>query len=307
MTAHSVNENFTKDGRRIICDWTNTPLKRDDGAVLGVLSMVQDVTERKRMEDELKRYSEHLEDLVQERTKELRQVERMTAIGQATLWVGHDLRNPLQVIVNTLYQAMDQIKNSPPGLTRDKRSLEMMSTVREQVRYMDKIVSDLHDYASPIQLEPVQTDLRQLIADALSGVDLPNSIRISLKVEESLPETIVDLKVVRRVFTNLIRNAVEAMPRGGQLTIQASRAGESTSITFEDTGIGIPEENMNRMFEPFFTTKSKGQGLGLAACKKLVDAHGGSIAIESKVGKGTKVTVTIPLDSRGKSKSASSL
>ena len=308
MTAHSVNENFTKDGRKIICEWTNTPLKQDDGAVLGALSMVQDTTERRRMEDELKRYSEHLEELVQERTKALRQAERMAAIGEATLWVGHDLRNPLQVMLNATYSLKEHFGKAPSGIAECTRCAELVREhadfVGQQLRYMDKIVSDLHDYAAPVKVEPVEADPRQLIVDALSNASPPDSIKVSVGVEEGLSKLMVDPAMIGKVFVNLIRNAVEAMPEGGRLTIQASKVGNNTSITFEDMGIGIAEENMSKIFEPFFTTKAKGQGLGLAVCKKLIEAHGGAIAVESEIGKGTKVIVTIPSDPEGKTQGA---
>lgn len=309
MDAHGVNENITKDGRRIICDWNNTPLRRDDGTVFGALSMALDITERRRMEEELRRYSEHLEEIVEEKTKELSQAEHMAAIGQTTLWVGHDLRNPLQVLVNALYGARQLVETVSPMALESAREegLELISTAEDQTRYMDKIISDIHDYANPVKARPMRTDFRLLIDEAMSNVDVPSSIKVSREIDEGLFKVEVDPVIIRRAFSNLIRNAAEAMPEGGQLTIKATRIDDNALVSFEDTGIGIPEENMSKVFKPFFTTKARGQGLGLSVCKRLLDAHGGNIVVESKVGEGTKVTVTIPLNFRTESESTPSL
>jgi signal transduction histidine kinase len=135
----------------------------------------------------------------------------------------------------------------------------------------------------------------------LSVVSIPNIIKVSVDIEEGIPPLVVDRTAIRRVLSNLITNAVQAMPRGGQLTIRISSAEGAALINVEDTGEGIPKENMDRMFEPLFTTRAKGQGLGLAVCKKLVEAHGGNITIDSRVGRGTRVKVTIPLSPKSKS------
>lgn len=105
----------------------------------------------------------------------------------------------------------------------------------------------------------------------------------------------VDPLIMQHVLANLITNALQAMPEGGRLTIRASKNEEAALISVEDTGVGIPKENLSKLFQPLFTTKSKGQGLGLAACKQLVQAHGGSITFESDMGKGSTFTVKIPL------------
>ena len=102
--------------------------------------------------------------------------------------------------------------------------------------------------------------------------------------------------VIERVFVNLLLNAVQAMPNGGELTVKSERQGKNVLIHFQDTGVGILKENLPRLFDPLFTTKAKGQGLGLAVCKRLVDAHEGSISVESTIGKGSTFTVKLPLE-----------
>ena len=120
-------------------------------------------------------------------------------------------------------------------------------------------------------------------------------MKVSIVTEEDFPKLTLDPILMQRVFSNLITNAVQAMPNGGQLTINASKKGETALIMVEDTGLGIPDENLPKLFTPLFTTKAKGQGFGLPVCKRMVEAHDGTITVKSKVGKGSTFTVEIPL------------
>jgi len=106
---------------------------------------------------------------------------------------------------------------------------------------------------------------------------------------------VADPQLLKRAFANIVTNALQAMPEGGKLTIKASRTEEETSVSFEDSGIGIPEENLPKLFHPLFTTKAKGQGFGLPVCKRIVEAHNGTITVNSQVGKGSTFTIRIPV------------
>ena len=162
---------------------------------------------------------------------------------------------------------------------------------------MDKIVSDLQDYARPLKPKLVPTDIRQLIDVTLSTIDIPENIEFSSAIPADFPDLMVDKDLMRRVLTNLVVNAVQAMSDGGKLRIRAERTGKDVLVSVEDTGIGISEENMGKLFQPLFTTKPKGQGLGLPVCKRIVEAHGGDILVESRVGRGSTFKIRIPIES----------
>ena len=246
-------------------------------------------------------YSDYLEELVEERTEELKKTQqellksqRLAAIGEVAAMVGHDLRNPLQAIVNMMYLTKEKLNSTS---LQGSELLKLAETVEEQVRYMNKIVSDLEDFARPLKVEFAPTDLHKLINETLSSIRVPDTVKVSIVIEDDLdfPKLTVDAALMRRVFINLITNALQAMPDRGDLKIAAKRTEDSALISVQDTGVGIPEENLEKIFQPLFSTKAKGQGLGLAVCKRLVEAHNGSITFKSKVGEGSTFTVEIPL------------
>lgn len=165
---------------------------------------------------------------------------------------------------------------------------------------MDKIVSDLQDYTRPLKPKLIPTDIRQLITTTLSTTNIPKNIKFSSTIPADFLNVVVDPDLIRRVLTNLVTNAVQAMPKGGKLSIRAEEKDKDVLVSVEDTGVGISEENIGKIFQPLFTTKAKGQGLGLAVCKRLVEAHGGSITVESQVGRGSTFTIRIPIKSEVK-------
>jgi two-component system sporulation sensor kinase A len=280
------------------------PIKQD-GQIVSATLITTDITERKNMEEQLEEYSAHLEEKVEERTIQLKKAEeqllkaeRFAAIGEVANMVGHDLRNPLQVITNTLYLSEKKAKSIPiteKEILEKHGFLDLRSGLKEQVEYMEKIVSDLQDYARTVKPMPVEIGLHQLINRTLSSLTVPENVKVSIVVEKGFPQLTLDPTLMQRVFSNLITNAVQEMPNGGKLTIRASKKEETALISIEDTGAGISDANLSKLFTPLFTTKAKGQGFGLPVCKRLVEAHDGNITVESKVGKGSTFTIKIPL------------
>ncbi|MGA2971116.1 MAG: PAS domain S-box protein [Candidatus Bathyarchaeia archaeon] len=236
---------------------------------------------------ELETYSKHLEELVEERTKKLRAAERLAAVGETAAMVGHDLRNPLQGIAGALYLLKQE------SLTARERN-EMLQLIQDNVEYSDAIVRDLSDYSAEIQLKLVETTLKSITRGAIQAVKVPEKVTVQ-DLSEDYPAFRVDPDRMRRVFINLIENAIEAMPQGGTLTISSKQSNGSVEIALSDTGSGVPKKVMENLWKPLQTTKAKGLGLGLAICKRITDAHGGTINVKSKTGEGTTVTIRLPI------------
>jgi len=205
--------------------------------------------------------------------------------------IGHDIRNPLQAIVNELFIARQSMKDYPTENT--KEALESIHLIQEQTDYISKIVSDLQDYARPLNPEYETIKLSDLITSVFQTINIPEKITITIDIKE-FPEIRTDPTFIKRVLTNLANNAIQSMPEGGKLTLTAIKTETETVIKVSDTGKGIPEEVKPRIFTPLVTTKAKGQGLGLAVVKRLVEALNGTVTFESQEGKGTTFIITLP-------------
>ena len=227
-----------------------------------------DITERKQLQQKLEEHNKNLEKLVEERTKQLQEKERLATIGQTAGMVGHDIRNPLQSIVSSLYLIKEDLDNLPESKEKADSSAEIDS-IYEQINYVDKIISDLQDYARPLMPELVEVDLKTLVTFSLSTLNVPDNVEANCHFIENLPKIKTDPIFLKRILLNLAINAVQAMPQGGELEITASqdKITNNISITVKDTGVGIPKKLQGKLFAPLFTTKPKGQGLGLAVVK----------------------------------------
>jgi PAS domain S-box-containing protein len=291
-----VYTNCDDKGNRFWVELIVTPIRNAAGEVIAALELAVNATERKMLEDKLKEYSEKLEQLVEERTAQLREAqakllkaERLAAIGELAAMVGHDLRNPMTAIKNAVYY-LKKKGAACPDVTR----VEMLSMIEGAIERTNKIVNDLLEYSRDIRLELQRCTPRVLLAEALKCVRVPKAIEV-LDETADAPEMLVDKDKMLRVFVNLIRNAVNAMPSGGMLKVVSRWKADAVELVFSDTGVGIPDEVKARLFNPLVTTKAQGMGFGLAICKRIVEAHRGTIAVESALGKGATVTITLPL------------
>jgi PAS domain S-box-containing protein len=252
-------------------------LVRDaDGEPIEVNGYWIDVTEHKRLEEEVAKS------------------QRMATIGELAAMVGHDLRNPLTGIAAAAYSLKKTL-----GRKTNKKEKEMLQLIEQGIEHADKIVSDLLEYSRGIQLELTQTDAKSIIRDSLMSMKIPRGIRV-VDSTETEPKIELDVDRMRQVSVNLIRNAVDAMPKGGTLRIASQESKGNLELSITDTGVGITNETMEDLWVPLRTTKAKGMGLGLPVAKRLVEAHGGHINVETKVGKGSTFTVTLPLDRRAR-------
>jgi signal transduction histidine kinase len=273
-----------------------------DGNIKEWVGACTDITKRIEMQQVIEKHSEHLEEQVEKKTAQLREAnerllksERLAAIGELAGMVGHDLRNPLTGIQNAAYYLRMKQESCTP-----ENKKKMLDLIDNAIEHADKIIDDLLDYSREIRLDLAERSPRLLLQDALTLVQVPDKIKI---VDDTHEEPLMRIDVVKmqRVFINIIKNAIEAMPDGGRLLVKSIQEGSNVEISFEDTGTGMSHETMARLFLPLVTTKARGMGFGLAICKRVVEAHEGNIAVRSFEGIGSTFTLTLPLEPLGKS------
>jgi PAS domain S-box-containing protein len=286
---------MNKKGEIIPTEISVGPYKKK-GRIIGINVMHRDITERKEMQNKLQEYAEHLEEMVEQRTKELKESqerliksERMAAIGQLATMVGHDIRNPLTGIQNAAYFLKMKMEAS-----KDEKVKKMFEVIDKEVNHANNIVRDLLDYSRVRKPELKKLDLASSIQDALAQVKFSENITLTTKFREA-PTIEADPEQLRRIFQNIALNGAQAMPNGGELTVLTRKNGDFVEVVFTDTGGGILEENMSKLFAPLFTTKTEGVGLGLAICKNLVEGHNGRLEVNSKVGEGSTFTIKLPI------------
>ena len=248
-----------------------------------------DLTKNIELQQELQKHSENLQKMVDEKTVELRKSERMATIGQLAGMVGHDLRNPLTSIASAAYYLK---KKADPKLTEKEK--EMIATIEKSVDNSNKIISELLDYSREINLNRSETDPKSLLEETLTLLEVPEKITLVNNTEKE-PKFAVDKDKMQRVFVNLIRNALDAMPNEGTLTIKSKKVESNVVFSFADTGGGMSEETLQKLWTPLFTTKASGMGLGLPICKRFVEAHNGTIGVSSSPGKGSTFTINLPI------------
>jgi signal transduction histidine kinase len=229
----------------------------------------------------------HMLEKIQEVTASLNAAQRFATIGELSAMIAHDLRNPLQgITLATDYLRREKTNNS-------EKKTRMLDIIDDDVEYCEKIVSDLLDYSREIKVFPTKTGVKTLVSSALSHIQVPEAVQINDLTQDTV-ELAVDKDKMVRVFDNLIKNSIDAMLEGGSLTIKSKVVGKQVRISFEDTGKGITKEDMKKLFTPLFTTKAKGMGFGLAICKRIIEAHNGTISVKSIHNKGTKFTLELP-------------
>lgn len=287
-SSHSINENLTKDGRTIVCEWFNTPLIGTDGKTTGVFSLAQDLTERLNLE------------------KHVQHSQRLNAVGQLAAGVAHDFNNILTVITGHAGLLLGQ-GNIPADARPDLEHIETAalrasSLTRQLLAFSRQQVM----FPRPIHLYEVVKNTATMLSRAMGG-----DVIFKVRFGESLLPIEADPAMIEQVITNLVLNARDSMPRGGTLTVAIERVeifgdtaqrtpdarpGTAVCLSVTDTGIGIAAEHLPHLFEPFFTTKKNGEGtgLGLSVVHGIVKQHHGWIEVESTVGKGTSVRVFFP-------------
>ena len=303
-----------------------SPILDRTGKITHYLAVKEDITERKKIEKELRDHEEHLEKMVDDRTLELQMIntkldhelvehkrtaeelamtntklkaaqdriinsEKLATIGKLAGVMGHEIRNPLGIIRNSIYYLNMILKKS-----KQEKVKKHLDILQIEINNADKIISDVLGFARIKAPTLAEHDINNLIKKTVATTpDIPRSIKVKTDFGKELPKVFVDDTQMKLVFSNMIINAVQSMPNGGELKIATNQVNGSCVVAFRDLGCGISEENLNNVFEPLFTTKAKGIGLGLTGCKSIVENHKGRIEIQSEVNKGTTFMVKLPV------------
>lgn len=230
--------------------------------------------------------AENLEAIVEERTRDLLEAERMAALGKVVSMVSHDLRGPLQKIRNLTYL----LEHEP------HRSDEYLNMINDSVLFSVDILDDLREHTRDEPLTLIDVEVSRLLEQVISDSVIPENVEVQLTAPPH--QFSIDYNKMRRVLWNLVKNACEAMPDGGVLKIDAKGSSSGLIIDVSDTGAGVPEDFQDKLFMAFNTTKGKGMGLGLAYSKRTVEQHGGTIGVETEVGIGTTFRIHLPSDVR---------
>jgi len=225
-----------------------------------------------------------------EMEERLLQAEKLATVGQTASYLMHEIKNPLIVIGGFAQQLMKSIEGPA------KKKLEV---ILEEVKRLEKLLSDVRDFTKPIKLDKKIVNINQLIQETISLFEeaaKAQNIAVEVKLDERLSFISVDPELLKQVLINIIKNSIEAMPKGGILKVSSVVNGNFVRIEIADTGFGIPAEKLKDIFNPFFTTKRKGTGLGLTISYRIIKDHGGNIKIKSEVNKGTTCTIFLPLN-----------
>jgi len=265
------------------------------------------MTENLKLANEnLIQWSKTLERRVEERTRELKEMqdylvqsEKLASLGKMAAGIAHEINNPLTSILINTHLLLEKLEK----LDKKDEFYENLSLIAEETSRCTQIVRGLLEFARESKPQKTQTDINDLIERTVLLLENKASfqnIRIVKQLKPDLPLILLDRAKIQQVFWNFMINACEAMPHGGQLTITTdlSENKKAIEIRFIDTGVGIPPEHINKIFDPFFTTKPSGTGLGLAICYGIIQQHNGAIEVKSEPGRGTVFTLYLPLETK---------
>ncbi|MEW6615342.1 MAG: response regulator [Thermodesulfobacteriota bacterium] len=270
------------DGIKVLnASISEIPLSRVTGEETGILLVIQDLTEQNRLE------------------KELFQSQKMAALGETAARVAHEIRNPLQ-------QVLTGVQCFQKHSTIDEEERIALEGIVDGVGSINRIITDLLDYARPVELTCNKVDIHDVLDGVLFQVEeafRKSNIQVNKRYDKKLQRIWADGFKIKHAFQNIVKNAMEAMPHGGNLTITtcireeegSRKTADVLEVKFADTGCGISEEEVERIFQPFYTTKDKGIGLGLAITRNMINLHKGEILVESKVGEGTQMVVRLSI------------
>lgn len=254
---------------------TTAPVRREDGEIHGYIRLVQDVTEMKKMEEQIIH------------------AEKLASIGRLAAGIAHEIGNPLTSIFSFV-QILREIEE-------DSFKRESLETIYFHIHRISEILKQLSGFSKMPAGEMKECQINGLIDSSIKLIQYDKKakdIEVVKELSPSLPNIIADGNQLSQVFVNLVLNAIDAMPDGGRLTVRSMLLDGNIVVQVEDTGIGIPREELPKIFDPFYTTKEKGTGLGLAVSYNIIKKMNGTLTAESEAGKGTTFTITLPTNNR---------
>ncbi|MGO9015390.1 MAG: ATP-binding protein [Dissulfurispiraceae bacterium] len=253
---------------------TTAPLLGDDGELHGYIRLIQDVTEVKKMEEQIINS------------------EKLASIGRLAAGIAHEIGNPLTSIFSFV-QILGEMEKE------DTFKRESLETISFHVNRITEILKQLSGFTKIPSGESLLCMVNEIIDTALNLIRYDKKakgISILKEFSSDLPEIVTDANQLSQVFVNLTLNAIDAMPDGGTLTVRSFTRDGSVAIQFQDTGIGIPKKDINKIFDPFYTTKEKGTGLGLAVSYDIIKKMNGTLTVSSVAGKSTTFTILLPVE-----------
>jgi PAS domain S-box-containing protein len=253
--------------------WLSASIIYEDGKVLGTVVFFRDLTERKKLE------------------KRVLESERLATVGQGMAYISHEIKNPLMIIGGFAQQVLRKIG-------QDGKNKEKLEIIINEIKRLEEFLSDVTDVtklSKPKKIIASINDVVEEVSTLLKHELDAHHVVFDKSIDPHIPKTLFDKKQIKQVFINVVKNAIEAMPEGGKLSIQTRLKERSIEILFSDTGKGVAPKDLDDIFDPFVTTKPQGTGLGLAISRKIMEDHEGDISIKSKPGEGAVCTVILPI------------
>jgi len=268
---------LTKDGRKMPVLFSGSAMRDDDGKIRGIVCVALDITERKRAEEQLL------------------QSEKLGGMGLLAGSIAHELGNPLSIMSSTLQYVQDALLN-----TGNRQLIEGIDMIMDSIKQMHELLRSLSEFSRPRRPHFESTDLRRILSRVLSFIQKEaetHKIKVRHQFDENLPNCQVDPGEIKQLFLNLFKNAIEAMPDGGELRVRMYLLDSKDVVCIEvsDTGPGISETDLRSIFRPFYSTKPGGTGLGLSFCRHVVEEHGGEITVKSELSKGSIFSIILPV------------
>jgi signal transduction histidine kinase len=277
------------------------PMYDARGEYLGFRTSIRDVTERRKLRDQLRLHAEHLEQLVQERTEKLRQLEhrqrqmeKLAALGQLAAGVAHEINNPLAGMRN----AFELIKST---LTPEHEHYDLLDLVDREIERISGIVHQMYQLYRRAPQQPADFDLAQIIREVVSMLESAarkRGVTVRFTAASESPRVSLAEGEVKQILYNLIRNALQASPSEATVDVTIQRREREVVVQVEDRGTGISADVLPNIFDPFFSTKhgneQAGMGLGLSVSRSLIEAMGGRIEVQTRLGEGSRFSAVFP-------------